>query len=166
MHTSTLTADPTKSNAQSPTVQPSHLTHPESHMSTLVGSPAVPQSKYRILPAADPTRALEMQTGGDFRVHIAELNESNETQIVSLIIIFTMKAGSERCSHFTPQWKIVPHADTKDDTKYQIKNSMNRGILGITKSRDNPDDGFVACGLHDYFWTIEPRGRSFMCAFL
>lgn len=53
-------------------------------MSTLVGSPAVPQSKYRILPAADPIRALEMQTGGDFRVHIAGLNEANETQIVSI----------------------------------------------------------------------------------
>lgn len=51
------------------------------------------------------------------------------------------------------------------DTKYQIKNSMNHGILGITQSRDNPDDVFVACGLHDYFWTIEPRGRSFMCGF-
>jgi hypothetical protein len=105
MHTSTLTADPTKPNALSPTVKPSHLTHPESHMSTLVGSPAVPQSKYRILPAADPLRALEMQTGGDFRVHIADLNEGNEMQIVSLIIIFTMQVGSERTSHFTPSGK-------------------------------------------------------------
>jgi hypothetical protein len=105
MHTSTLTTDSTKPNAQSPTVQPSHLTYLESHRSTLVGSPAVPQSKYRILPAADPIRALEMKTGGDFRVHIADLNEANETQIVSLIIIFTMQAGPERTSHFTTSGK-------------------------------------------------------------
>ena len=105
MHTSTLTADPTKPNTSSPTVKPSHLTHPESHMSTLVGSPAVPQSKYHILSAADPLRALEMQTGGNFRVHIANLNKGNETQIMSLIIIFTMQAGSERTSHFTPSGK-------------------------------------------------------------
>jgi hypothetical protein len=76
-----------------------------------------------------------------------------------------MLAGSES-QLVLSQWKIVPHTDTKDDTKYQIKNSTNCGILGINKFKDSVDDVFVACSLHEYFWTIEPRGRSFMCGFL
>jgi hypothetical protein len=140
MHASTLTIDPAQPNAQSPTIQPTIPTLLESRMSTLVGNPAVPNGKYRILPAADPTLALEMQSGGDFKAHVAELDESSKTQI----------------------WKIVPHTDTKDDTKYQIKNSTNCGILGINKFKDSVDDVFVACSLHEYFWTIEPRGRSFI----
>jgi hypothetical protein len=73
-------------------------------MSTLVGSPAIPQSKYHILPATNPIHALEMQTGGNFRVHIADLNEANKMQIMSLII-FMMQAGSKHTSHFTPSRK-------------------------------------------------------------
>lgn len=42
---------------------------------------------------------------------------------------------------------------------------MNCGILGITKSKDDADDAFVNCSLQEYFWTIEPRGRSFVCGF-
>src|ERR1700735_188976 len=87
MHASTLTIDPTQPNAQSPTIQPTIPTLLESRMSTLVGNPAVPKGKYRILPAADPTRALEMQSGGDFQAHVADLDESSKTQIVSLILI-------------------------------------------------------------------------------
>jgi len=133
-----LVIDPNDST-QSPIAHPSLITLSECQMSALVGSPAVPKGKYRILPAADPTRALEMQLGGNFKVHVANLDESRKNQI----------------------WKIVPLADTRDDTKYQIKNDMNCGILGIAKFKD---DAFVNCSLHEYFWTIEPRGRSFVIA--
>jgi hypothetical protein len=75
----------------------------------------------------------------------------------------TQNIISENNSHL--QWKIIPLADSKDDTKYQIKNDMNCGILGITKSKDDADDAFVNCSLQEYFWTIEPRGRSFVCGF-
>jgi hypothetical protein len=77
MYASTLVIDPADLGTHSP------ISLPESQMSALVGSHTVPKGKYRILPAADPTRALEMQPGGTFKVHIANLDESRKNQIVS-----------------------------------------------------------------------------------
>jgi len=133
-------------------------------MSNLVIEPQVPQGKYRILSAAHPNLVLEMQTGGDFRVHARELNQSNKAQI----------------------WKIVVHSD-----KYKIKSNLNCGILGIpvrqtsnvfvesgildtfdshtadsavsfTGSQNQFDNRSLICSLHDHFWTIDPRGSSFI----
>ena len=39
--------------------------------------------------------------------------------------MFTTKDGSKsKLTLLCFQWKIVPHADTKDDTKYQVKNDI------------------------------------------
>jgi hypothetical protein len=81
MYASALVIDP---STQSSIAQLSHPTLSESQMSALVGSHAVPKGKYRILPAADPTRALEMQFG-TFKVHVVDLDESRKNQIVSLM---------------------------------------------------------------------------------
>jgi len=74
MYASALVIDPAD---PSTIAQLSHSTHSESQMSALVGSHVVPKGKYRILPAADPTRALEMQFG-TFKVHVVDLDESRK----------------------------------------------------------------------------------------
>ena len=53
-------------------------------MSTLFIDATVPKGKYHILLANNPTLALGMNTGDDFRVHIAELNGTSEEQVVRL----------------------------------------------------------------------------------
>jgi hypothetical protein len=70
-------------NSQPSTNLPSLPIVLETQMSTLVGNPAVPKGKYYILAAADLMHALEMQSGGDFKVHIAKLDESRQTQVMS-----------------------------------------------------------------------------------
>ena len=83
-YVSALVIDPADPSTQSSIARLSHPTLSESQMSALVGSHAVPKGKYRILPAADPTRALEMQFG-TFKVHVVDLDESRKNQIVSLM---------------------------------------------------------------------------------
>ena len=85
MYASALAIEPADPSAQSSIARLSHPTLSESKMSALVGSHAVPKGKYRILPAADPTRALEMQSSGTFKVHVVDLDESKKNQIVSLM---------------------------------------------------------------------------------
>ena len=166
MYASATVIDPDLSS-QSPIAHLPLNTISESQVSALVGSPAVPKGKYRIVPAVDPTRALEMQSGENFKVHVTNLDESRKNQIVSRME--SQRFGMTAPSHFFifiySQWKIAPLADIQDDTKYRIKNDMNCGILGITKFKDDTGNVSVNCSLQEYFWTIEPRGRAFVCAF-
>jgi hypothetical protein len=70
--------------ANSPSVSQPPFTPQLESMSTLFLDATVPKGKYRILPASNPTLALEMEAGNDFRVRIAELDETSEEQVVRL----------------------------------------------------------------------------------
>jgi hypothetical protein len=123
-------------------------------MSKLFVNSLVPKGKYYILPASDPTLALEMQTGEDFKVRAVQRNSSSKAQVVRPICYTQVESQL-----ILPQWKVLADQDVKDDTIYKIKNGLNCGVLNATGSSNNY---VVACSLRDYFWNMNPRGYSFV----